>query len=110
LGKKLHRSQIRSGTVGKRRISLLFLEWNSLHPDHGLSLTSSAIPAQGKTGERNSVFVKFLIAKMDPLYVILHYVALHRNVPEVGVRFPALRDFLISSGFRKGSTQPREYN
>jgi hypothetical protein len=30
--------------------------------------------------------------------------------PEVQVRFPALTDFLISSGSGKGSTQPREYN
>jgi hypothetical protein len=30
--------------------------------------------------------------------------------PEVRVRFPALPDFLRSSGSGKGSTQPREYN
>jgi hypothetical protein len=30
--------------------------------------------------------------------------------PEVRVRFPALPDFLISSGSGTGSTQPREYN
>jgi hypothetical protein len=30
--------------------------------------------------------------------------------PEVQVRFPALPDFLRSSGFGPGSTQPREYN
>jgi hypothetical protein len=30
--------------------------------------------------------------------------------PEVRVRFPALPDFLRSSGSGTGSTQPREYN
>jgi hypothetical protein len=30
--------------------------------------------------------------------------------PEVRVRFPALPDFLRSSGSETGSTQPREYN
>jgi hypothetical protein len=30
--------------------------------------------------------------------------------PEVRVRFPALPDFLSSSGSGTGSTQPREYN
>jgi hypothetical protein len=30
--------------------------------------------------------------------------------PEVRVRFPALTDFLRSSGSGTGSTQPREYN
>jgi hypothetical protein len=30
--------------------------------------------------------------------------------PEVVVRFPALPDFLRSSGSGTGSTQPREYN
>jgi hypothetical protein len=30
--------------------------------------------------------------------------------PEVRVRFPALPDFLRSSGSGKGSTQPREHN
>jgi hypothetical protein len=30
--------------------------------------------------------------------------------PEVLVRFPELPDFLRSSGFGAGSTQPREYN
>jgi hypothetical protein len=30
--------------------------------------------------------------------------------PEVRVRFPALSDFLRSSGSGKGSTQPGEYN
>jgi hypothetical protein len=30
--------------------------------------------------------------------------------PEVLVRFPALPDFLRSSGSGTGSTQPREYN
>jgi hypothetical protein len=30
--------------------------------------------------------------------------------PEVRVRFPGLPDFLRSSGSRKGSTRPREYN
>jgi hypothetical protein len=30
--------------------------------------------------------------------------------PEVRVRFPELPDFLRSSGFGTGSTQPREYN
>jgi hypothetical protein len=30
--------------------------------------------------------------------------------PEVRVGFPALQDFIRSSGSRTGSTQPREYN
>jgi hypothetical protein len=30
--------------------------------------------------------------------------------PEVQVQFPALPDFLRSSGSGMGSTQPREYN
>jgi hypothetical protein len=30
--------------------------------------------------------------------------------PEVRVRFPTIPDFLRSSGFGTGSTQPREYN
>jgi hypothetical protein len=30
--------------------------------------------------------------------------------PEVPVRCPVLPDFLSSSGFETGSTQPREYN
>jgi hypothetical protein len=30
--------------------------------------------------------------------------------PEVRVRFPALPDFLRNSGFRTGSTQPRDHN
>jgi hypothetical protein len=30
--------------------------------------------------------------------------------PEVRVRFPALPDFLRSSGSGTGTTQPREYN
>jgi hypothetical protein len=30
--------------------------------------------------------------------------------PEVSVRFPALPDFLRSSGSGTGSTQPRKYN
>jgi hypothetical protein len=30
--------------------------------------------------------------------------------PEVGVRFPALPDFLRSSGPGMGYTQPRDYN
>jgi hypothetical protein len=30
--------------------------------------------------------------------------------PEVRVRFPALPDFVTSSGSGTGSTQPREYN
>jgi hypothetical protein len=30
--------------------------------------------------------------------------------PEIRVRFPALPDFLRSSGSGTGSTQPREYN
>jgi hypothetical protein len=32
------------------------------------------------------------------------------TVPEVRGRFPALPDFLRSSGSGTGSTQPREYN
>jgi hypothetical protein len=32
------------------------------------------------------------------------------RVPEFRVRFPALPDFLRSSGPGTGSTQPREYN
>jgi hypothetical protein len=31
-------------------------------------------------------------------------------IPEVRVRFPALPDYLRSSGSGAGSTQPREYN
>jgi hypothetical protein len=30
--------------------------------------------------------------------------------PQVWIRFPALPDFLTSSGSGTGSTQPREYN
>jgi hypothetical protein len=38
------------------------------------------------------------------------YYAFLGSDPDTRVRFPALPDFLRSSGFGTGSTQPREYN
>jgi hypothetical protein len=55
--------------------------------------------------------VLFLALKVQVgSYNVVWWSELLATDPEVRVRFPALPDFLVSSGSGTRSTQPREYN
>jgi hypothetical protein len=56
-------------------------------------------------GFENNCIVQFMFK--DRLWGLIEFLA---TDPEAWVRFPALADFLGSSGSGMGSTQPHEYN
>jgi hypothetical protein len=53
------------------------------------------------------IFTTFIVSMIAS---VVHYSEFLATDPEVRVRFPALPDFLRSSGSGTGSPQPREYN
>jgi hypothetical protein len=80
--------------------------------------TRIKIPENGTLQEYSSVFIYTLFSLRANFDTVSNYTAASMVLgseflftdPEVRVRFPALPDFMRSSGSGTGSTQPREYN